>query len=243
MNLPDSDSRPEFEAKPPARPGRELAFVYFLQVMLICVLVQLDLFMPMGGMLQAMVAALFVLLPVWALDRTDRPYRRYGIVRTPILGDVLWALIAMGILFPLVIGVTFLAFTVVGPQIWGMTKLPSWQFAWPTGYPMVALNHLVAVALPEEVFYRGYVMGRLDDIFKGRKSILGVPVGWSLVIQATLFGLGHVLVDLNPSRFLVFFPALAFGWLRTKRGGIGAPVLLHAGSNIFMEIFRAGFGL
>jgi len=99
------------------------------------------------------------------------------------------------------------------------------------------------VALPEEIFYRGYVLGRLDDIFRGRVRLLGARVGWGLVIQAVLFALGHYLVDLEPQRLAVFFPALAFGWLRLRQGSVVAPVLLHAGANIFMELLRAGYGL
>ena len=87
------------------------------------------------------------------------------------------------------------------------------------------------------------LMGRLDAIFKGRIDLLSAQVGWSLPIQAALFALGHYLTDFNPARLGVFFPALAFGWLRAKRGTIAAPVLFHAASNIFMEVFRAGYGL
>jgi hypothetical protein len=107
----------------------------------------------------------------------------------------------------------------------------------------MAISHLIVVALPEEFFYRAYLMGRLDDIFKGRIRLLGVNVGWALLIQAALFALGHFVVDFNPSRLGVFFPALAFGWLRAKRNTIVAPILFHTASNIFMEIFRAGYGL
>ena len=102
---------------------------------------------------------------------------------------------------------------------------------------------LLVVALPEEFFYRGYVMGRLDDIFRGRISVLGVTVGWSLLIQAVLFAVGHFIIDLNWQRLAVFFPALAFGWLRQRTGGLLAPVLFHGMSNIFMGLFRAGLGL
>jgi len=94
-----------------------------------------------------------------------------------------------------------------------------------------------------QFFYRGYLMGRLDDIFRGRIRLLGARVGWGLLIQAALFAVGHFLVDLNPQRLGVFFPALAFGWLRARRGTIVAPVVFHAAANVFMEVFRAGYGL
>ena len=107
----------------------------------------------------------------------------------------------------------------------------------------MVVSHLVVVALPEEFFYRGYVMGRLNDIFKKRIKLLGARVGPALLIQASLFAVGHFLVDFMPTRLLVFFPALAFGWLVEKRGSIAPAVLYHAACNVFMGFFRAGFGL
>ena len=86
-------------------------------------------------------------------------------------------------------------------------------------------------------------MGRLDDIFTKRKRIFGVEAGLGWILQAALFAAGHFLVDFNPGRLAVFFPALAFGWLKAGRGTLVAPVLFHAASNIFMDIFRAGLGL
>jgi hypothetical protein len=128
------------------------------------------------------------------------------------------------------------------PYFWGVADR-AWSFAWPDGYPGVVVSHLAVVALPEEFFYRGYLLGRLNDIFRGRINLLGARVGWGLLLQAGLFAGGHFLVDLNPQRLGVFFPALAFGWLRARRGTIVAPVMFHAAANVFMEVFRAGYGL
>jgi membrane protease YdiL (CAAX protease family) len=61
------------------------------------------------------------------------------------------------------------------------------------------------------------------------------------VLQALLFGLIHVLVDLDPSRMAVFFPGLLFGWLRAWRGGIGAAIVLHAMSNLLSETLSRGW--
>ena len=220
----------------------ELAAVFALQLLLVAGFVHLDRVFSLGGHLHGIVGLVFVLLPTMVMDRRDRPYGRYGIAWGKPLGDVLWTLGALIVLFPLVILGTLLAFKVLGSQIWGL-RTTHWEFAWPLGYPGVAFSHLVVVALPEEFFYRGYVMGRLDDIFRSRRKLFGADVGWSLLISSVLFALGHYLIDFNPSRLLVFFSALAFGWLRAKRGTIGGPILLHAASNIFMEIFRAGYGL
>ncbi|MBW2277225.1 MAG: CPBP family intramembrane metalloprotease [Deltaproteobacteria bacterium] len=226
--------------EPPALPGKlplELIAVFACQLVLVAGLVQLDRIFSLGGYLHALVGLVFIFLPVFVLDRRGKPYKRYGLTfgKPKSLGiDLLFVLGAIAICFPpIVLG---------APTFWGIGERV-WSFAWPEGYPGVALSHLLVVALPEEFFYRGYLMGRLDDIFRGRINLLGARVGWSLLIQAALFAVGHFLVDLNPERLGVFFPALAFGWLRARRGSIVAPVAFHAAANVFMEVFRAGYGL
>ncbi len=212
----------------------EVTFVFTIQLTIIILLVQIDRVFSLGGNLHALVGVIFVLLPIIVLDRRGRPYRRYGIQWGKPHVDFFWVLLVMIIAFPPIVW--------CAPMVWGLEG-STWHFVWPSGYPGVALSHVVVVALPEEFFYRGYLMGRLDDIFSSRVKLLGAQVGWSLPIQAVLFAMGHFLVDFNPNRLAVFFPALAFGWLRAKRGTIVAPILFHAASNIFMENFRAGYGL
>jgi membrane protease YdiL (CAAX protease family) len=212
----------------------ELSVVYVVSVALVAGLVRLDRAFPLAGNLHALVGLVFIFLPVLVLDRRGRPYERYGLAWGRPGGDVLWALLFMAAAFPPV--------ALLSPWFWGIAGR-AWTFAWPAGYPGVALSQLLVVALPEEIFYRGYLMGRLDDVFASRVRLLGAQVGPGLLIQAVLFALGHFLVDFNPARLGVFFPALAFGWLRAKRKTIGAGVVFPAASNVFMEIFRAGYGL
>jgi membrane protease YdiL (CAAX protease family) len=91
--------------------------------------------------------------------------------------------------------------------------------------PLDALNEVlgqvVVIALPEEAFYRGYLQSRLDEV-------------WTL---------GHLATVHQPARLAVFFPALAFGWLRARTGGIGAGVAFHALCNIYSEALGRGFGV
>ncbi len=220
----------------PRRLGLEVAIVFAAQLALLVGLVRLDRAFGSGGALHALVGAVFVFLPLLVLDRRGRPYDRYGMRLGRPLGDLAWAFGAMAI--------AFVPVALCAPHVWGVAGR-SWSFAWPAGYPGVAFAHLVVVAGPEEFFYRGYLMGRLDDLFgaRGRFLLLGASVGPALFVQAALFALGHYAVDLDPARLAVFFPALAFGWLKAKRGGLVAPVLFHAASNIFMDVLRAGLDL
>ena len=232
------EDQPIAKAEAPVLPrglGTEVAIVFVVQLGLVVGLVRLDALLSLGGALHALVGLVFLLLPILVLDRRGKPYARYGVRIGRPLGDLLWVLGAMAI--------AFAPIAIFGPWFWGVAG-KSFSFAWPIGYPGVAITHLVVVAGPEELFFRGYLMGRLDDLFgaRGRFRLLGAEVGPSLFVQAALFAIGHFAVDLAPHKLLVFFPALVFGWLRARRGTIVAPILFHAASNVFMDILRAGFG-
>lgn len=235
----DGKNSEETTGEPAALPSKlplEVVAVFAGQLVLVAGLVQLDRIFALGGYLHALVGLVFIFIPVLVLDRRGKPYKRYGLSfgRPVDIGvDLLFVLGAMVICFPpIVLG---------APTVWGIEGR-AFSFAWPSGYPGVALSHLLVVALPEEFFYRGYLMGRLRDIFGERLGKRGSLV-LALCLQALLFALGHFLVDLNPERLAVFFPAIVFGLLRALRGTIVAAVAFHAAANVFMETFRAGYGL
>jgi membrane protease YdiL (CAAX protease family) len=201
---------------------REVTLVFLLHLGLIVAAVRLGESLGMLGAVPALAAIIFVALPVLVLDRRGRPYARYGFTYDHPVRDSVWALLLALAVFPPIVAGLY-----VFPQLWGLSSFDfSWR--WPQGYPMAVLDTLLVVALPEEVFYRGYLMSRLDD---------------ALLLQAVAFALGHYLVDFAPARLLVVFPALAFGWLRARTGSIVGPTVLHAASNAFMETFRVGLGL
>lgn len=103
-------------------------------------------------------------------------------------------------------------------------------------------GQLFAVALPEELFYRGYLQSALDAAWPPRLRVLGAQVGLGLVVSSAIFAVSHLLTTPNPTRLLVFFPSLLFGWLRARSGGIGASVLFHAACNLFSASVARGFG-
>lgn len=105
------------------------------------------------------------------------------------------------------------------------------------------LGQVLVIALPEEAFYRGYLHTALDDAMKPRWRIFGATLGYGWLIGAGLFALGHLATELRPERLAVFFPALLFGWLRARTGGIGAPILLHAIFNLFAATLARGYGM
>lgn len=176
---------------------------------------------PLGLGLRALALVLVVSWPIYLVGF----FVFYGSVCGPALPEALRALAAP--FAPLC-------------RVWlgsaGTLRLPP-DFAW------LALSQVVVVALPEELFFRGYLYTRLRERWPDRGRLLGAPVGPALWLTALLFALGHVLVDLDPRRMAVFFPGLLFGWLRARTGSLLAGVLYHALCNLLSEVlFVSYFG-
>lgn len=91
------------------------------------------------------------------------------------------------------------------------------------------LMQLLLVALPEEVFFRGYLQNRLGNNIKG------------IVVVSLLFALGHFItlcvggehnLSVCSQSVLTFFPSLVMGYLYYKTGTLWASVLFHFLANI-----------
>jgi membrane protease YdiL (CAAX protease family) len=106
-----------------------------------------------------------------------------------------------------------------------------------------AAGQLLVIALPEECFYRGYLQSALDGAWPARIRLLGAEVGPSLLVTSALFAAGHLATELDVNRLAVFFPALLFGWLRARTGGVGAGIVLHALCNLFAAYLARSYGL
>lgn len=105
------------------------------------------------------------------------------------------------------------------------------KFAEPTA--LFVLTHLVAIAFPEEFFFRGYLQRKLGG-------------GWDAVVAASaLFALAHLLVICVFSggghcaqNALTFFPSLVMGYLYMRTGTIWSSVFFHFAANIVYLSFR-----
>jgi len=111
----------------------------------------------------------------------------------------------------------------------------------PEGFWLLALSQILIVAVPEEVFFRGYLMSRFEDRFPSRRRWWGAAVGWPLLLTSLLFAIGHFLVDFQPARLAVFFPALAFGWMRSRSGSVAPGAVFHALCNLLSEVLHESF--
>ena len=113
---------------------------------------------------------------------------------------------------------------------------PSSEFSIDLTVPQVAsdvFGQLMLIALPEEIFYRGYLQSKFDEIAPPKVRVAGALLGPGLLYTSAIFALGHLLTELNPARLAVFFPSLVFGFLRARSRGIGAGVVFHAMCNLF----------
>ncbi len=185
-----------------------------------------------AGVLPAGFCLLFPVIIGW---RRGIMPESQGLSWSPLLKPVIVAAVACAIVFP---------FYIAGYEAWAriMSDRPflGWSRLVPSAWWLVNLVfvQVVAVALPEEVFYRGWMQSRLSSAFSGRVRIFGVPIGWNVVITAALFALSHLVSVPAPFRLAVFFPGLLFGWLREKTGSVVAPVLFHAACNILLAVLQ-----
>jgi membrane protease YdiL (CAAX protease family) len=237
-----------------SRPLREALIVFAVATAAAAALYQLGRFVPIvGNNLQAFIAAVFIYLPVWATRRRDKDIADYGFTVRPVGRSLAFAGATLAIVFPLFL-VAFVWFyqTVCGGETLAALAPPGfcarfrgWDALAHPRAPAELLTaifaQLVVVALPEELFFRGYLLGRLEEALPPRRRFLGGGLGAALLLSALLFALGHVLVDGNPRRLAVFFPGLLFGWLRSATGSIFAGTLVHAAANLYIDALQRTF--
>lgn len=124
-------------------------------------------------------------------------------------------------------------------------RAPEAVFSWTLpGEPLKLIGyHLFFVAIPEELFYRGYLQTRLDEVYKPKWRILGADLGWGWLITCVIFAFGHSIVQFQWWHFAIFFPSLVFGWMRARTGGILAGALFHAWANITAATLDTMYGV
>ncbi|MDA3863850.1 MAG: type II CAAX endopeptidase family protein [Deltaproteobacteria bacterium] len=100
---------------------------------------------------------------------------------------------------------------------------------------------LIIVAFPEEFFYRGFLQPLLYKSTQLQRFTGFKKIGAAIFLQALLFAVGHFLIDFNPMRLSVFFPALFFGFIAWKSKSILAPIIFHTAANYISLLLENGF--
>lgn len=96
------------------------------------------------------------------------------------------------------------------------------------------INNLLLVAIPEEIFFRGYLQGQFSRVYTS-KRFMGFLSPANL-ITSILFAIGHFFTNPRIDRLAVFFPSILFGYVRDVRGNIYPSIILHWISNFLMYI-------
>ncbi len=105
------------------------------------------------------------------------------------------------------------------------------------------LDQWIVVALPEEAFFRGWMLDRLRRRWPSARKLFGTPFGAPHVLSALLFAAIHLFAVPSPYRLAVFFPGLLFAWVRERGGHVGAAIACHALSNVALAAIQRCYGV
>ncbi|RME76053.1 MAG: CPBP family intramembrane metalloprotease [Planctomycetota bacterium] len=197
--------------------------------------------LPQGGGRRAAVPVVWAGAALVAMVRERRGgLERFGLHCRHALRDAGWVLLYAAVVFPPFVLAWFAYFGTAG---------------WRPPAPTVALSafgwHTLWAALPEELFFRGYVQTRLHDRWPPapRRGLWPPLLDRAVLAAAALFAITHLAYEPAPwsvaglGRLATFFPGVLFGALRAQTGGLLAPVLFHAACNALLESLQAGYRL
>ena len=234
--------------------GRDALLAFAIVALLVSTLVRIDITIPAIGHLgSAFVAVTFLYVPVWMVWRRKEELHDYAFRLDPIARSLALAGIAIVVVFPIFV-LGYFAFFEIACNSSLLSNLVPRDMCRNYGgldalhAPNVSVFHsvrtlslefvavqMIVVALPEELFFRGFLLGLLEKRFPPKRRWLGGGVGLALVLSALAFAVIHLPKDGDPRALATFFPGLLFGWMRSSTGSILGPTLLHGASNILVR--------
>lgn len=99
-------------------------------------------------------------------------------------------------------------------------------FSFATDSTDIAIRSLFFAAIPEEWFFRAYLMTRLGKGGRGN------------VLSSIVFSLIHGITRGWLTGVLVFIPSLLYGWLYQKSRSLYFVIAVHAFSNVLYLFFQ-----
>lgn len=105
------------------------------------------------------------------------------------------------------------------------------------------MTQIFVVALPEEIFWRGFVQGSLLKKWPNERYICGLPCGRAVVITNVFFALAHFVLGFSLIRLLTFFPGLIFSAMVIREKSLLSAILFHATCNIFAIVMHESLRL
>ncbi len=244
----------------PRRARRELVVTWMTCIAGLAAAKVLALVEPTGILarnIAGVAAFLFIALPERRLHASGERWSSFGLPWEGVRSAATWrawlrglgqALAEGAVVFPLFF-VVFWGYGVVLPHLppavsavlapYALPPVPRWRL--PHRLPVFAAVQLLVVALPEELFYRGWMQTTWAETDPSRRvRVLGASLGAGFLWTQVLFALGHLVV-FRAWRLGTFLPGLLFGWLRERTGNLAAPVFVHALSNVFIATLEASF--
>lgn len=163
----------------------------------------------------------------WILPYLPRPHYRFSEIQGLLKELRYVAFLSL---------ITFIPYGVIYYLFFSYANSPKLLHFYPTlpvGFGISILTEIFLIALPEEIFYRGFLQTRLLEKWPNKKIVLGIPIGKAVIITNLFFALGHFVGEYQFYRLLPFFPGLLFSMLRMRSGSITGAVIYHASSNLF----------
>ena len=154
----------------------------------------------------------------------------------------------LGLVFVLVTIIPFIA----GHHFW-QTEINGrvFQFGLPKEFAYSIVVQFLAVALPEELFFRGYLLHRMTllwpvEMSKMRQGnlfsgLILAARSRPVLMSSAVFAVAHFAGEYRPDRLATFFPALVFAFLRIRTGRLTAPITYHALCNLMSELVFASY--
>lgn len=237
------------------RAGRDALIAFVAVAALVTALVRLNVTLPWVGHLgSALVSVLFLYVPLYIAGRRDEDLRDYGFRIDPLGRGLVISAIAIAVIVPL-FTLGFVAFyelvckteplSQLAPRnmcshYGGLASLHAPRIALVEGSPPApgtlsvewAIVQWLVVGLPEELFFRGFLLHKLEQRFPPRRRVLGGGIGLALVLSAVAFAVIHLPKDGDPRALATVFPGLLFGWMRSATGSILASTITHGSANI-----------
>ena len=204
---------------------KQTLWVWFFTMVAIRLVHELQRIPAIAEYTMIFTAAILIYVPIWIFHRRKERVDFFEKDHIAFLKSLGWFLAVSIVIFPIMeIGNRYYQEIAFHKHYVGVNYKGILQFAF---------FQLVVIAIPEELFYRGYIQPQLNRIWGRPWRILGAPVGKSLFFTSFIFALSHSLIQLQWWHFSIFFPSLVFGWLRERTGAITAGSLFHALSNVF----------
>lgn len=184
---------------------------------------------PVGPFVEAHRGALFLALwlyvPLAAIRASGLEWREFGLTRVQGPGSVAAFAGCVALLVP---------YSVLLEGWLRLVEQRSVSPHLPDNVTLLIAHQLLAVAVPEELFFRGYLQTCFETACR-KPPPAGAPALPVAAIAgaSAFFALAHPLLGGGVASLAVFFPGLLFGYLRWRSGSLVYPVLFHALCNVY----------